>query len=317
MTTLIPVADKPLAEAAHAARDYVRAAKSKNTRRAYRSDWLDFEAWAVRSGTTALPASPEIVGLYLAARAASLRPASLARRLVAIVAAHRLAGHRLDTRAPAIRETMAGIRRTHGTAQTGKAPILTADIRRMVAAQPDTLLGRRNRALLLLGFAGAFRRTELVGLDLDDLRFTADGLIVTLRRSKTDQEGQGRAIGIPYGATPATCPVRAVKAWIDSVGLGTGPLFRSASKGGRFRSARLGDKSVALIVKHAAESADLDPRRFAGHSLRAGLATSAAQGGASERAIMAQTGHRSTAMVRRYIRQGSLFEENAAARVGL
>lgn len=317
MTILIPVADKSLAEVARAARDYVRAAKSKNTRRAYRADWRDFEAWAASTGVAALPASPGTVGLYLAARAASLRPASLARRLVAIVAAHRLAGHMLDTRAPAIRETMAGIRRTHGTAQSGKAPILTADVRRMVAAQSDTLLGRRNRALLLLGFAGAFRRSELVGLDLGDLTFTAEGMIVTLTRSKTDQEGQGRTIGIPYGATPATCPVRVVKAWIDAAGLLTGPLFQSARKGGRLSSARLGDKSVALIIKHAAESAGLDSRHFAGHSLRAGLATSAAQGGASERAIMAQTGHRSAAMVRRYIRQGSLFQENAAAQVGL
>lgn len=317
MTTLMPANYLPITEAAQAAKEYVRGAKSENTRRAYRADMWDFEFWARQNGVAALPAAPEIVGLYLAARATSLRPASLARRLVAIVVAHRLAGHTLDTRAPAIRETMAGIRRTHGTAQSGKAPILTADIRRMVSAQPETLIGQRNRALLLLGFAGAFRRTELVGLDLGDLAFTAEGLIVTLRRSKTDQEGQSRAIGIPYGTTPLTCPVRNVKAWIEAMSLRTGPLFRSARKGGRFSATRLGDKSVVLIVKQAAKFADLDPARFAGHSLRAGLATSAAQGGASERAIMAQTGHQSAAMVRRYIRHVSLFQENAAARVGL
>lgn len=318
MTTLVLAARGPLATAADAARDYIRAAKAKNTRRAYRSDWRDFEKWAAQAGVTALPAAPATVGLYLATRAATLRPATLARRLVALTLAHRAAGHALDTRAPEIHETMAGIRRTHGTAQRGKAPILTADLRRLVTALPDTPVGRRDRALLLLGFAGAFRRSELVGLDRDDLEFTADGLVVTLRRSKTDQDGQGRMIGVPYGGTPATCPVRALEAWIAAGDIGSGPVFRGArGRSGRIGARRLCDRSVALIVKRAAKRADLDPQRFAGHSLRAGLATSAAQGGASERAIMAQTGHRSTAMVRRYIRQGSLFEENAAARVGL
>ena len=198
----------------------------------------------------------------------------------------------------------------------------------MIAAQPDTLAGLRNRALLLLGFAGALRRSELVGLDVEDLDFTSAGLVVTLRRSKTDQDGDGRKLGVPYGGRLETCPVRTSQSWLSAAAITTGPMFREITKAdrilnpytdkkGRQRGVRLGDKAVALIVKRAAQEAGLDPTRYAGHSLRAGLATSAAAAGASERAIMATTGHRSVQMVRRYIRSGELFRENAAATVGL
>ena len=187
----------------------------------------------------------------------------------------------------------------------------------MMANLPDRLLGVRDRALLLVGFAGAFRRSELVSLNVRDLKFTNDGLTVTLRRSKTDQEGSGRKVGIPYGSSPETCPVRSLRAWLEASGIESGPVFRPINRHGQIRPSRLSDRAVALIVKRAAEAAGKDPAEFAGHSLRSGLATAAAIGGASERAIMKQTGHRSTAMVRRYIRDGSLFRENAAARVGL
>jgi integrase len=187
----------------------------------------------------------------------------------------------------------------------------------MVAAAAPGLLGVRDRALLLLGFAGAFRRSELTSLDHEDLEFTPEGLVALLRRSKTDQEAQGRKVGIPYGSNPQTCPVRAVQAWFAASEISTGPIFRRVDRHGKLRAGRLSGYAVALVVKRHAEAAGLDAAKYAGHSLRAGLATSAAIGGASERAIMAQTGHRSVSMVRRYIRDGNLFRENAAAKAGL
>jgi integrase len=216
-----------------------------------------------------------------------------------------------------VRNTLKGIRRTLGTAAAQKSPTLTDDIRAMVGATDACLIGARDRALILLGFAGAFRRSELVGLNIADCAFGKDGLTVTLRRSKTDQDGTGRKIGIPYGSNPETCPVRTIQAWLEVAGINSGPLFRSINRHGRVQSGRLSDIDVARVVKKLAERAGLDPVKYAGHSLRAGHATSAAIAGASERSIMAQTGHRSVQMVRRYIRDGSLFRENSAGKLGL
>src|SRR5262245_44451547 len=220
-------------EAGERARTYVRASRTENTRRAYAADWRNFAAWAFSAGLAPLPASPETVGLYLAAEAGRLRPGTLARHLVTITAAHRAAGYQLDTSASAIRETLAGIKRTHGTSQSGKVPVLVTDIKAMIKAQPDTLAGLRNRALLLLGFAGALRRSELVGLDVEDLDFIAEGVVVTLRRSKTDQEGQGRMVGVPFGIRLETCPVRTLKCWLERANVAIGPVFREITRGDR------------------------------------------------------------------------------------
>ena len=181
----------------------------------------------------------------------------------------------------------------------------------------DRLIACRDRALLLLGFAGAMRRSELVGLDVADVVETADGLVVTIRRSKTDQEGQGRKIGIPYGSKLATCPVRSVRAWKTRAKITEGPLFRQVNRHGKVLEGRLGDRTVALVVKRAVAATGVDAASYAGHSLRAGLATAAAMAGVSERVIQGQTGHKSLPILRRYIREGSLFRENAAAEVGL
>ena len=202
-------------------------------------------------------------------------------------------------------------------ARHGEAPVLVEQLRAMLGGLGDTMLGARDRALLGLGFAGAFRRSELVGLDVSDLAFTGDGLEVTIRRSKTDQEGAGRKVGIPYGSTPSTCPVRAVRAWLELAGIVEGPVLRSVNRHGQLSAERLTDRTVALVVKRAALVVGLDPSRLAGHSLRAGLATAAAKAGKSERAIMAQTGHRSVTMVRRYIRDANLFSDNAASGLAL
>jgi integrase len=298
-------------------RDFIRASKAESTLRGYRADWCEFCAWCSSHGLACLPAAPEAVAGYLADCAARLKPGSLQRRLNAIAEAHKAAGAQSPTAAGLVRNTLKGIRRTLGTAPVQKAPALTADIRAMVAVADSGLIATRDRALLLLGFAGAFRRSELVALDVADLDFGRDGLTVNLRRSKTDQEAAGRKVGVPFGSNPDTCPVRTLQAWIESAELTAGALFRSINRHGHVQPAGLSGIDVARIVKKLAERAGLDPAKYAGHSLRAGHATSAAIAGASERSIMAQTGHRSVQMVRRYIRDGSLFRENSAGKLGL
>jgi integrase len=289
-------------------REFIRASKAESTLRGYTSDWREFCAWCEGRRLAPLPASPETVAAYIA---------ECAGRLNAIAEAHKATGLESPTHAAMVANTMKGIRRTLGTAPAQKAPTLTDDIRAMVEATDAGLIGTRDRTLILLGFAGAFRRSELVGLDAADCAFGKDGLTVTLRRSKTDQEGAGRKIGIPYGANPETCPVRVVQAWLDAGAVNAGPLFRSINRHGRVQPGSLSPADVARVVKKLAERAGLDPAKYAGHSLRAGHATSATIAGASERSIMQQTGHRSVQMVRRYIRDGSLFRENSAGKLGL
>ena len=307
-----------LPAAAERVEDYAGRSKSEATIRAYASGWRDFLAFCSERGLSALPASDQTVAAYLAELAdRGAKAATIARRLVVISQAHRAADLPSPTSSSLVRRTHAGIRRTIGTAQAGKAPALVDDLKRMLAALPDSRVGRRDRALLLLGFAGAFRRAELVSLDVSDLEFTRAGLIVTLRKSKTDQEGRSRRVGIPFGSSEATCPVRSVQAWLEAARITSGPVFRSLDVFDRVQPERLSDKAVARMIKRRAKAIGLDPARYAGHSLRAGLATSAAAAGASERVIMSQTGHRSADMVRRYIREGNLFTANPAAMVGL
>jgi integrase len=317
-------------------RRYSANTRAENTVRAYDADWRDFTTWCDSHNLETLPAHPVTVALYLDALIEAGRSVStLARRLAAIAVAHRRA--RLDNPATdgAVREAWIGIRRQHGTAQVGKDPLLVDLLRTLVATLDDDLTGRRDRALLLIGFAGALRRAELVALTTKDIRFDGQGLIVTIRRAKTDQQGAGRRLRIPHGARESTCPVRALRAWLaiaemDTTGAAV-PLFRPIDRWGNLRPTGLTSQSVALIVKRAVEAARgealahddkelaaaLDPDRFAGHSLRAGLATSAAIAGATEGEIMDQTGHKSVAMVRRYIRDARLSRPNVVKKVGL
>ncbi len=307
----------PLVELADKAREYMSQSKAANTKRAYLQDWQNFTGWCDARGLAPLPALPQTVALYVTALAEHCKPSTVARRVVAISQVHQSAGYDTPTTSLLVRSTMAGIRRAKPTAQQGKAPAVTSVIQAMVATLDDSLAGKRDRALLLLGFAGAFRRSELVALDVADVERTEEGLIVLLRRSKTDQEGEGRLVGIPYGVSPNTCPVRALEAWLAAANITSGALFRPMRKGSRVQEERLSDKSVALIVKRCVTAAGLDAKLFSGHSLRAGLATSAAAAGVGEHDIMLQTGHKSVQMVRRYVRKGSLFRNNAAANVGL
>lgn len=299
------------------AKTYVEQAKAPNTRRAYRSDWQHFATWCAAHGLVSLPATPQTVALYLADGAQHYAVATLQRRLAAISQAHQAGRFENPATSIAAREVMKGIRRSLGTAQAQKSPVLTEDLQRMLDRLPAGLAGARDRVLLLLGFAGAFRRSELVALDVADVRISRAGLTITIRRSKTDQEGAGRTIGITPGANKTTCPVRAYQAWLKASGIIDGPIFRPLTKAGTLRMQRLSDKAVALIVKRHAESAGLDPDLFAGHSLRAGLATQAAINGASEHEITKKTGHKSQAMLQRYIRDADLHRDQLTARLGL
>jgi site-specific recombinase XerD len=298
-------------------RQYIKASKAASTLRGYQSDWREFCAWCEAHGQHPLPASPEAVAAFIAGCADHLKPGSIQRRLNAIAEAHKATGAESPTRHATVANTMKGIRRTLGTAPVQKAAALTEDVRAMVAATDQGIIGARDRALILLGFAGAFRRSELVSFDVGDCGFGRDGLTVTLRKSKTDQTGEGRKIGIPYGSNPDTCPVRVLHEWLDQAEISGGPLFRSINRHGQVQAGRLGGLDVARIIKKLVARAGLDAGKYAGHSLRAGHATSAAIAGASERSIMNQTGHRSVQMVRRYIRDGSLFRENSAGKLGL
>jgi integrase len=299
------------------AREYARGAKADSTWRAYRSDWGHFLAWCQEQGLPALPAEPATVAAYLVfmADAAGARVSTIQRRLSAIAQAHRAAGAEPPPTGDwTVRQVMRGIRRDRREAPEQKSPLLPADLRQVVAGLDlGRLQGVRDRALLLVGFAGAFRRSELVALDWEDVQERPDGLAIRLRWSKTDQEGEGELKGIPRGRHPETCPVLAVRAWRDASGLDAGPLFRGLTRHDALLPGRLSDRGVARAVQRAAALAGLEPERYAGHSLRAGLATAAAEGSAPAWTIRRQTGHRSDRMLERYIRSGRLFVDNAVS----
>jgi len=313
---LVPTGPVALAPAMQSARAYAKAAKSDATRRAYRTSWGAFADWCGSRNLSFMPAAPETVAVYIAKLAdAGRKVATIERALAAISEAQRAGGYPSPRASAPVRSVLQGIRRTKLTAQRQVAPIVLSDLRAMVSTLPKGLKGTRDRAILLLGFAGAFRRSELVGLDVVDLATSEDGLTVTLRRSKTDQEGAGRKVGIPRGGS--LCPVRAVAAWLEVRGDVAGPLFVGLTRHGKSTGLRLDGKDIANLIKSAAKAAGLDPAKVSGHSLRAGLVTTAARAGKSERAIMGQTGHRSVTMVRRYIRDAGLFDDNAADGIGL
>lgn len=294
---------------------YARAARAEATTRAYAGDLDAFRAWCAARGLAALPATPGVVAVYLAALADQGRkPATIARALAGIAAAHRAAGLPWAKSAPAIVEVMKGIRRALGVAPEQKAPVTDAELRALVAALEGPA-AVRDRALLLVGWFGAFRRSEIVALEVSDVEHVTEGLRVRVRRSKTDQEGTGDTKGIPFASDPALCPVRALVAWLEAAGITEGPIFRAVDKGGNVGPVAITGAAVALVVKRAASRAGLDAGRFAGHSLRSGFATTAAAKGRGLDAIMRQTGHRSERVARRYIRHATVFVQNAA--VGL
>jgi integrase len=300
------------------ARSFAADAKATRTRKAYRCAWESFATWCDAHGLQSLPATPETLALYVTARAeAGRKPATITLDVAGVCAAHRTAGRASPSESEVVRAVLQGIRRQMGAAQRRVTPLTPEQLRAIVEAFPAGLLGVRDRALLVIGFAGAFRRSELVALDIEDVAVTPDGIEIQIRRSKTDQTGEGRRIGLPFGANRHTCPVRSFQDWLQTSGITTGPLWRPISRHGTMQAERLADRAVALIVKRSLTLIGLDATTYAGHSLRAGLITAAARAGKAEHIIAKQSGHRSVAVLRRYIRDADLFTQNAAGGIGL
>jgi integrase len=285
---------------------YVGDSLAPNTHRAYLNDLAEFERWG-----GSIPASAETVAAYLADRADTRAVATLVRYLASISKAHEARGLENPTRSELVRATLRGIKRTRGCAQREAKALLRDDLLLVLDAMDHSVKAIRDRALLLIGFAGALRRSELVGLDVGDMEHVRQGIILHLRRSKTDQDGEGRKIGIPVGRT-RWCPVAALDGWLTASGITQGAVFRPVDRHGRMHDARLSGEAVSLVVRERVAAVGLDSTSYSGHSLRAGLATSAAQAGVPTWRIRAQTRHASDAMLARYIREGELFTENAA-----
>jgi site-specific recombinase XerD len=306
----------PLAELTERARSYARNSKAVNTLRAYESDLRHFGAWCTSRGFDAFPADAETVALYLVDHAERLAVSTLRRRLAAISEAHQAARFDNPTSDPAVRITWAGIRRTHGKAADAKEAAVTEVVAAMVAALGERLIDVRDRAILLLGFAGALRRSELSALEVADVVETGEGLRISVGRSKTDQEGDGHIIGITYGSNPPTCPVRAWRAWLERSGLEDGSAFRRLSHG-QVTAERLAGDGIARMVKRRVTAVGYAPELFSGHSLRSGFATTAARAGVAEHRIMRQGRWTTSQAMRGYIHQGELFVDNPSAKLGL
>jgi len=290
----------------------LKNSKAHNTLRAYQADFNDFSSFCVKNGFSSLPTQPKIIALYITNLSKYSKFSTLKRRIASISVIHKLKGHYLDTKHPVIMENLYGIKRTLGSRQKSKKPILINDLKLIIKAideEKKQIKGKekdkfRNKALILIGFAGGFRRSELVDIEYEDIEFVAEGVKILIKRSKTDQSGEGAIKAIPYFDNKEFCPVLALKKYIDcEFKLKKSKVFN------------ISDKSVALILKRYAVKAGLDGSRYAGHSLRSGFATTAAEFGVEERNIMAMTGHKTTQMVRRYIQEANLFKNNALNKI--
>jgi site-specific recombinase XerD len=290
--------------------------KSNNTVRAYKSDFKDFGLFCAQNGFKSLPSEPKIVSLYLTYLSTKdAKISTLKRRLVSIGIIHRLKGHYLDTKHPSIIENLMGIKRRKGSIQKRKKPILIKDLKLVINVIDEQKIKDikklRDRSIILIGFSGGFRRNEIVSLDYEDLDFVEEGLKIQIRKSKTDQFGEGLVKALPYFDNSQYCPVISLKKWLELSKITSGSVFRRFVKGSKLSENRLTDQTVALLIKEYLQLAGIDNKNYSGHSLRSGFATSAAESGAEERNIMAMTGHKSTEMVRRYIREANLFKNNA------
>tara|TARA_B100001059_G_scaffold234765_1_gene278167 strand:- start:822 stop:1781 length:960 start_codon:yes stop_codon:yes gene_type:complete len=298
----------------------LQSSKANNTVRAYKSDFNDFSLFCAQNGFKSLPSEPKVVSLYLTHLSIKeVKISTLKRRLVSIGVIHKLKGHYLDTKHPSIIENIMGIKRRKGSIQKGKKPILINSLKSIIQVideqKREQIKKLRDRTIILIGFSGGFRRNELVSLDFDDLDFVAEGLKISLKRSKTDQFGEGTVKALPYFNNIKYCPVLSLKKWIEISKINTGPLFRRFTKGSNLSENRLSDQTVALLIKEYLKQAGIDSKNYSGHSLRSGFATTAAESGVEERSIMAMTGHKSTEMVRRYIKEANLFKNNALNKI--
>ena len=283
----------------------LRSSKASNTIRAYKADYKDFASFCIKNGFKPMPSEPKIISLYLTFLSKTCKFSTLKRRLASISVIHRLSGHYIDTKHPIITENLMGIKRIKGSHQKAKKPILINDLKLIIDVIDKEKKNYKNRALILIGFSGGFRRSELVAIDYEDLDFVKEGVKIFVKRSKTDQSGEGMTKGIPYFSNPSYCPVISLKNWINESKINSGKIFN------------MSDKSVALTIKKYTAKAGLDSNKYSGHSLRSGFATSTAELGAEERSIMAMTGHKTTQMVRRYIQDANLFKNNALNKIKL
>jgi len=284
----------------------LKSSKALNTLRAYKADYKDFASFCIRHGFKSMPTEPKIVSLYLTYLSQKSKFSTLKRRLASISVIHKLSGHYIDTKHPMITENLMGIKRIKGSYQKAKKPILINELKLIIdVINKDKNEKRKfkNKALILVGFAGGFRRSELVAIHYDDVDFVPEGIKIFVKRSKTDQSGEGMTKGIPYFSNPDYCPVISLKNWFKKLEIKSGKIFD------------MSDKSVALTIKKYAAIAGLDSNKYSGHSLRSGFATSTADLGADERSIMAMTGHKTTQMVRRYIQEANLFKNNALNKI--
>jgi len=298
----------------------LQSSKAINTVRAYKSDFNDFGLFCAQNDFKSLPSEPKIVSLYLTYLSTKdAKMSTLKRRLVSIGVIHKLKGHYLDTKHPSIIENIMGIKRRKGSIQKGKKPLLISDLKLIIDVideqNREEIKKLRDRSIILIGFSGGFRRNEIVSLDYDDLDFVSEGLKINIKKSKTDQFGEGSKKALPYFDNFQYCPVVSLKNWIDITKINSGSLFRRFSKGSKLTEKRLTDQTVALLIKEYLQLAGIDSKNYSGHSLRSGFATSAAESGAEERSIMAMTGHKSTEMVRRYIKEANLFKNNALNKI--
>jgi len=293
----------------------LKNSKANNTVRAYKSDFNDFSLFCTQNGFKSLPSEAKIVSLYLTHLSTKdVKMSTLKRRLVSIGVIHKLKGHYLDTKHPIILENVMGIKRRKGSVQRGKKPILINNLKKIINVIDEELGNEikkfRDRSIILIGFSGGFRRNEIVSLDYQDLDFVSEGLKINLKKSKTDQFGEGSVKALPYFNNTQYCPVISLKKWINISNINSGPLFRRFSKSFNLSNNRLTDQTVALLIKKYLTLAGINSKNYSGHSLRSGFATSAADAGAEERSIMAMTGHKSPEMVRRYIKEANLFKNN-------
>ena len=300
----------------------LQSSKANNTVRAYKSDFKDFGIFCAKNGIKSLPSEPKIVSLYLTHLSIKdAKISTLKRRLVSIGVIHKLKGYYLDTKHPSIIENIMGIKRRKGSIQKAKKPLLINNLKKIINVideqKREEIKKLRDRSIILIGFSGGFRRNELVSLDYDDLEFVPEGVKINIKRSKTDQFGEGSTKGLPYFNSSKYCPVVSLQKWIEISKITSGPLFRRFRKGSNLSENRLTDQTVALIIKEYLNIAGIDSRNYSGHSLRSGFATSAAESGAEERSIMSMTGHKSTEMVRRYIKEANIFKNNALNKIKL
>ena len=296
--------------------------KANNTVRAYKSDFNDFGIFCAQNGFKSLPSDPKIVSLYLTHLSTKdAKISTLKRRLVSIGVIHKLKGHYLDTKHPSIIENIMGIKRRKGSFQKAKKPILINSLKLIINAidqqNKQEIKKFRDRSIILIGFSGGFRRNEIVSLNYDDLDFVPEGLKINIKRSKTDQFGEGFTKALPYFDSSQYCPVISLKNWLDISKITSGPVFRRFLKGSKLSENRLTDQTVAILIKEYLNLAGINSKNYSGHSLRSGFATSAAELGVEERNIMAMTGHKSTEMVRRYIKEANLFKNNALNKIKL